>query len=231
MMIRGSILALLAMTVSTGAHAQTTSSVNQARIALRDYAECLVSDYDRPLAGDRDRPIAKEINAFLSTSPTAPASTRAASLLNTDVCVKGRNQTDIDSIRFAPVLLRGALFRAKFLKLERSASESGAFPPYDASAPWHLAHSDSFAILQAIGECTVRENPAQARIAISAGVGSAEESNAYAALVPSLTKCMPQDGTYTFSRARLEGLMAEALYFLSGGTLPAFDARKFSSKN
>jgi len=231
MLIRVSILILLLLGIGSGARAQTASSVSQARTALRDYAECLVSDYDRPLVGDRDRPTSKQVDAFLNASPSSRDATRAGSLLNTDVCVKGRNQTDIARLRFAPDLLRGALFRAKYLKFERGSGKETAFPPYDAAAPWHLAHSDPFAVLQAIGECTVRENPAQARAAISANVGSSEETDAYAALVPSLEKCMPQNGTYTFSRARLEGLMAEALYFLSGGPLPKSDARRPSLKS
>jgi len=227
---KGTILALLMLAMGLGAPAHADTNVNQARTALRDYAECLISDYDRPLIGERDRPIAKEINAFLNASPTAKEAYRAASQLNTSVCVKGRNGTDIDILRFPSTLLRGALFRAKYLKLAGDPNGRATFPPYDAAASWHLPHNDPFAVLQAIGECTVRENPAQARVAISANVLSVDESNAYAALLPSLTKCMPQNGTFTFSRARLEGVMAEALHFLSGGTLPGPDTKATNSK-
>jgi hypothetical protein len=86
--------------------------------------------------------------------------------------------------------------------------------------------SDPFAVLQAIDECTVRENPVDARAAILANVGSWQENDAYKALIPGLTKCMPQNGTYTFSRARLEGLMSESLFFLSGGTTSNSDTHK-----
>ncbi len=226
MPVRGSILTLLVLGLSLGANAPAANSVDRSRTILRDYAECLVSDYDRPLAGDRDRPTARAITVFLTSSPTSKEAKRAGSMLNTEACLKGRNQTEIDRLRFAPSLLRGALFRAKYLKLGGNAGKDLALPAYDATAPWHLPHDDPFAVLQAIGECTVRENPVQARAAILAEVGSREENNAYAALVPSLTKCMPQNGTFTFSRAHLEGLMSEALFFLSGGTLPGAASRQ-----
>jgi len=68
----------------------------------------------------------------------------------------------------------------------------------------------------------VRDDPVNSRAVLDADIGSKREDAAFDALVPTLQKCMPSTGTYRFSRAVLEGLLAESLYNLAlGASAPA----------
>jgi hypothetical protein len=214
------MLVLATGITGTSTPAAADEKLNRSRTVLRDYAACLISDYDRPLAGDRQRPTVRYVERFLATPPFSPAAGEAGKQLNTSACVKGRNGAEYLSLRFPTDLLRGALFRAKYLRLAPQQRGAVSFPPYSVDAAWHIKQPDPYAVLQAIGECTVRENPDDARVAITSQPGSDEEGAAYAALTPALSRCIPQEGTYTFSRARLESLMAEAFFYLSGGEVP-----------
>lgn len=177
------------------------------RMVMRDFAKCLVGKYSVKLS--------KNIDAFLAMSPYAAGAGEMGRKLAIPDCLSSRYAgTYVSMLRMAPPLLRGALFHARYER-QFARRPVGAFAPYDVKASWHVPLEDQFAPYQAIGECAVRADPGSSRAVMDADIGSKAEDAAFAALVPALQKCMPQNGTYRFSRAVLEGLLAEALYNLS----------------
>lgn len=216
---RATTLCLVLATIGAEAPSGAAMTpVDRGRVVLRDYALCLISRDDRPLVGDRTRPRISDIDKFLSLSPLSREGSSAARVLNTERCVQTRDhQPSYVTLAFQPQLLRGAIFRAKF---ERAMARQPLpeFPEYNSAARWHFPPQDKFAVLQAIGECTVRANPEATRAAIESRVDSAEENRAYAALTPALSRCIPGSGEFTFSRALLESVFAEALYQLTAET-------------
>lgn len=203
------LVALLAVPMNAQAGSKAADAKDEARIVMRDFAECLVARFSPKRA--------KEIDAFLAISPYAPGAGDMGRKFATSDCLSSRYAgTYIASLQMAPPLLRGALFRARFVR-QFTKRPLGTFAPYDVNASWHVPRDDRFAIYQAIGECAVREDPVSSRAIVDADIGSKSEDAGFAAIVPALQKCMPATGTYRFSRAVLEGLLAEALYNLAAG--------------
>lgn len=209
----GYVLAAIIAATPMGAQADSEKEKqDEARIVMRDFAQCLVGSFSPKRV--------QQIDAFLAVSPYAPGASDMARKFVTAECLSSRYAGSyVSRLQMPPPLLRGALFRARF---ERQFAKRavGAFAPYDVKASWHVPRTDRFALPQAIGECAVREDPVNARAVIDADVGSKREDAAFAALVPTLQKCMPSNGTFRFSRAVLEALLAEALYNLSLGAAP-----------
>lgn len=187
---------------------------DSARLTMRDFADCMVKNHDGPHA--------HAVADFLAVSPIVPAVEKVGARLADSGCLKSRDPSlSIEQLKMKPQLLRGALFRSRF-EAAFKGKPLPAFKPYDAAASWHLPGDDAFAFLQAIGECTVRADPADTRAAIEAPVASPGEDAAYRGVIPSLKQCIPANSTYHFSRTVLEGLFAEALYNLStGASAPA----------
>jgi hypothetical protein len=201
--------------------AQKSKENDAARLSMRDFAECLV----RSRYGSRVR----NIDAFLAMSPFAPDVDAAAGKFATPDCLKSRDAFSyIAKLQMKAQLLRGALFRARFINAFKARPLPASFAAHDVKARWHVPTNDPFAPLQAIGECVVRGNPAGTRAVIEAPVGSSAEDAAYKHVIPTLQQCMPAGGTFTFSRTVLEGLFAESLYNLSvsqPGLTPAVETK------
>lgn len=65
------------------------------------------------------------------------------------------------------------------------------------------------------GECVVRQNPFAARQLLTSPVSSSAEANAFGALMPSFSGCLPKNQQFTATRAMLRGTVALAYYRLS----------------
>lgn len=65
------------------------------------------------------------------------------------------------------------------------------------------------------GECVVRQNPPAARQLLTSAVSSVAEANAFGALMPSFSECLPKNQQFTATRAMLRGTVALAYYRLS----------------
>ena len=71
--------------------------------------------------------------------------------------------------------------------------------------------------LEEMGDCVVRKSPDQSRVLALSPVTTDAESRAFAALMPSISACVPQNSTITFSKNVLRGIVVQALYTLSSG--------------
>ena len=215
----GSIgLAMLATAIGAAAPAATTQAggdANEARRTMRVYLECLVKGAGSGAAH-------KRLVAFLGQSPNAPGANAAGRALATPDCLRmaATVTTYVSRLRFQPALLRGEAFRGLYLQ-RVARPDRVVVAPAEIQSGWSTEAGDVAGSLRGFGDCVVRLDRAGADAAVRAGVGSEEEAAAYRALGSTLSRCVAPDSTLRFSRAVLEGVLAESLYRQATGVLDA----------
>jgi hypothetical protein len=212
---------LLAATVAGGvlggsavSAAPALSDTDRARISLRKLSRCV--------ARGQDQSVFKRVAArYLAGPPTLERARTTGAYGMVQMCVNswgsGRDRY-IESMQFAPELLRGGLFRA--LYLDRFGPKAPVLRAASETSAWRLPDSDRYALMQRFGECVALGNPQAAVAAITSDVGTVREGAAYASLAPTLSKCVMSGSQIRFSKSTIEGVVAEALYHLSGGPTP-----------
>lgn len=162
------------------------SDEDRARDTMTRYAACLV----------KARPnLTKQALAL----PQGAESITALNDLMKPECLAG------GQLRMGPAILRGALYRALFIRefgenaqaLRFAAAGEGAAPS---------AGLDSFS------ECVLRAAPAATQTFVLAEVASPEEQQALSELRPAMSECVNPRGQLRFNAASLEAALAEALY-------------------
>jgi hypothetical protein len=76
-------------------------------------------------------------------------------------------------------------------------------------------------LLQRFGDCVVSANPADARALVLATAATQAERAAIARLGPALGGCVAPKNQVRFSRAVLQGVLAEALYKRAAASEPS----------
>ena len=208
-------LAVIGAGASRAAPAAKLSPVDDARATMRTYVACIVKD----ARGGGN--VHKRLVAFLSTSPGSAAGRAAGLKLSTPDCLgQARTTTSyVSQLRFQPDLLRGEVFRALYLQRLAQPSKPSV-QPAEIAAGW-ASKGDEAAMIRRFGDCVVDVDRINAAAAINSDVVSPAETDAYRALNPALAQCISPGQTLHFSRAVLEGALAEGLYRQATGNGPA----------
>jgi len=199
-----------------GLRAADRSPQDDARITLRQTVDCWV---ETDLYFHRG----EGVRALIGQSPTKTPSNWAS--VDTRVtlmrCLGSRTtkgETYVAELRFTPILLRGAAFRALYLQ-QFGSKKLPPLKPIVVDPPWRVESSDGFSLLQQFGECVVAGDPVNAHAILFESVASDREKKAYAALASALSKCVAGGSTIKFSKTLIEGVVAEGLYHLAGGDI------------
>lgn len=152
----------------------------------------------------------KAVNAALSLQPNSDEANAALGRLMRDDCYAANAD-----IRIPYSLIRGALFRAKFMTDFRWKKVALAPEPIDyrtlVSSPLR-PEDHSFVALGDFADCVVRSDITGARKFVEQEAGSDIETQALNALVPKLGPCLSDGLEVTFSKSVLQALLAEAIY-------------------
>jgi hypothetical protein len=189
------------------------SDADRARAVAADYATCLVKRHDR------------DVRAFVDTPFNTDVSTKAMQRLNDPDCLYNAK------ITMPYTLVRGAIFRSLYIKDYGKAEIKVGDQPLDYSSSVGDLNSVSSAtqlMLLEFAGCVIRKDFLSARKALVAEAGSDTEKNAYTALAPVFSPCMPQGHTVQFSKASLGAVMSEAMYRIAqsstfGAKIPSGD--------
>jgi hypothetical protein len=121
-------------------------------------------------------------------------------------------------MRFQQSSLQGAVFIHKYRLSFGRAAPLLRKAPFDyaalaASAPdeW----KGRYLAYRRLGECVVRRDPVAARTLVLGPIGSGNEAGAIQTLGPSFSACIDAGVNANFTKDRLSGVVAEALYRLS----------------
>ena len=170
------------------------SDAEQARQITNDFATCML----------KRTPRAVERAAALQS---AKESYGALSKLASSECLGSVN------LKMPMSLLRGATYRALYIREYRNAEPKVASSPINYMTE---AGQDEFlqklARLNSFGSCVARANPEASRKLVLATVATEEEKAAIDALRPHLADCLPGGTSVKFSKASLQGLIAEVLF-------------------
>jgi len=109
--------ALLTVPMSAQADSRAEDEKDEARIVMRDFADCLVKSFSPKRA--------QAIDAFLAISPYASTAGEMGRKLATAECLSSRYAGQyIARLQMAPPLLRGGTFRTRTASLCPRRSES-----------------------------------------------------------------------------------------------------------
>lgn len=171
------------------------SGADKGRVALAQFANCV----------SKARPAV--VDAFLTR----------AEKWNIDALIVS-SCLDTGTIKFPPILLRGALFAVKYRAVRHLTppSLSPTSPTYANDFIGHPAEFVASYISQhEFADCVVRGNPSSAHAAVMAAPASAAEQEAFRVLAPQLSACIVTGANVQFSKVALSGLIAESLYRLA----------------
>ena len=184
----GAACASLPAAAQTPANLSTRdiSDAERARDTMNRFAICVVRA--RP---DRTR-------EALAKTGYAESTAAMARLMKSECLAGGQ-------LAMNPRDLRGALFRALYLREFGDDAEPLQFAP-DSASPAASAPLESF------GDCVLRAAPAATRVFVVAEVASNEEKQAIADLGPAMAGCVDPQAQLRFSPTSLEATLAEALY-------------------
>ncbi|MBO9623082.1 MAG: hypothetical protein J7500_10265 [Sphingomonas sp.] len=111
-------------------------------------------------------------------------------------------------------LFRGAVYRALYIRDFGQVSQA----PAAVAEP---AVTTSANLLQSFGDCVVVADPDDARALVLATAATQTERSAIARLGPALGSCVAPKNQMRFSRAVLQGVLAEALYKRAAASEPS----------
>ena len=221
------LLSILAAALLGGlampAHAQDedmrAASRKESTRMMLEFAECTA----------KSRKFRPDVERFLRMSPSNPAFGDLGNRFARNECVPVRMMQGKVEMKFDSLLFRYGLFEARYrIEFRKAPPPSvadlppldifGEFDPRGASIP------DVVVFLRQLGDCVIREKPAEAHAFVLALPYSDEESEALNGLMPALALCTPEGQTLKFSRPMLRGAIAEALYKAATYTGPRVPA-------
>jgi hypothetical protein len=168
---------------------------NAARRVTNDYAQCLVRKYGR----------------LTERAVAGPASEKSAKLLSN---LASPQCLSSGELRMPQALMRGAVFRALYIRAYGRAAPANQPVVVDFAA--ELIPGDELSrrmsALLPVASCVAHGNPDATRAFILAQTAAKAEQAAIEALRPALSACLPAQVTLRFSKAVLQGMLAEAVY-------------------
>ena len=182
------------------------AGADEPRQTMATYTACLVNRLGYKLRAALDMPVgSSDTNTTMTT-------------LNDPDCLPGDYIGGI-SLKFKPILMRGGLFEAFYIKDFGNAAAATfddvpliIYPAGNASSNVEAAR---YSLQMDIGDCVVRKAPAEARTLLNTKVASGAEGAAITALVPALSACATKGQTVSLSRSIVRGMIAEPLYRLT----------------
>ena len=162
---------------------------DRGRLTARAFADCLAKR--KPVWVDRLLGASNDI------------SDRMIARADMSECLAG------GSLRFQPNLLRGALFGAEFRST--FGGSAVAVTGLEDPAIVYPAGLEKFSPLW-IADCAVRKDASSVRRILISSPAAEENNAAYGALTPALKDCITPGLTLRFSKATIDGYLAEALY-------------------
>lgn len=186
------------------------SEAERGRVTLARYAECLVAR--RRVAVERALELKYGAEAFA-----------AFGRLAIDECLAdGR-------LRFSPVAMRGPLFLALYRAKYGRQPTPPAVPAdsVDFAKAAQLTSDEpafgEFVAIRSFADCVVRRAPGPVHAALQSTVGTSAETQAYQALAPDLSPCLPAGQSFRLNKLVLGGLLAEVFYLDAADTSRAKD--------
>lgn len=179
------------------------SNAQMARVWLDGDAACMVGRDSKGVSLALDAPFANE-----------DAALRRLSRMSVDDCLSNSpSGFGVDELRLSEGLLRGALYANRVSrtvdKLTPEMLPQAALPVPDLTSD--PGKAPRVAVIR-FGECVVRDNPAGSLAFVKARVATSLESDALAALGPSLSKCVTAGTAVKMTKSSVEAALAEAIY-------------------
>ncbi|WP_299421447.1 hypothetical protein [Sphingomonas bacterium] len=167
------------------------SETDQSREMLNQYGYCIMMQH----LGGVQRALAL---------PDDGAIDRALSKLQTDDCLFA------GQLRMSPALLRGAIYRAMYLREFGYLSQAtrATVVPANGQPGEELDSAPS----TTFGGCVAKLSPDATRDLVTADAATPFEDKALAALRPALADCLPPKQQVRLTRWGLQATLAEALY-------------------
>ena len=173
------------------------SGINQARVVLMRYADCLIG---------HSALMVKRALAMYSEEEANKALAR----MSIDACLT------TGLLRFQPRLLRGALFIELYRREFRHGAPALPATPIDFAADINMPRDyygySQFVSRRKFADCVVRANEGAAHTVVMATAATHSETEAFAALAPSMEHCLPAGERFQMDRLSLTSLLAEVLY-------------------
>ncbi len=167
------------------------SDVDQARDVTNRYGICIVKQHFS---------LVRRALAL----PDEDAVTKALVKLATDDCLWA------GELRMSPRLLRGAVYRAVYLRDfgYMSAATRAALTPANGQPGEDVGAAPTITF----GGCVARLSPDATRELVMADPATPQEDEAIAALRPALADCLPPKQQVRFNKSSLQALLSESLY-------------------
>ena len=163
---------------------RSVSPADQARQTMNDYAVCIV--HARVAA----------VQKALSLANDAKVDEALANLANRECLMRGE-------LRMPRQLLRGAVYRALYLR------DFGRSPPAPSASD---AAPTGESMFEQFGSCVNTADASDVREFVMSVPATKREAAALSALGPALGRCIAPGNQIRFSRAVLQGVLAEAAY-------------------
>ena len=170
------------------------------RTFMVDYARCIY-DLDR-----------RSVDKMLDQVPGTEEYTKAAQRAAVNQCLA------TGDMRFQQSSLQGAVFIHKYRAAYGRLAPMLRDAPFDYASLAASAPADwkgRYLAYRRFGECVVRRDPVAARAMVMGPTGSASEAGAIQTLGPSFSACIDAGVNANFTKDRLSGVVAEALFRLS----------------
>lgn len=168
------------------------SDLSRTRIIIAEFARCTL---DRGTDGVQ--------RAF--AMPVGAAYYRAMNRLAVSECLES------GMVRIPQTVMRGAIFVELYRRHEKKVGPTVAVPALDFAHPADESERTQLALL-AFADCVVKRDAGAARGVVLSPTASADQDQAFRALMPNLGPCLMQGQQITFSKPVLEGALAEVLY-------------------
>lgn len=174
---------------------------DRVRIAMYRYAECVVGN-------SRAR-----VERYLDTFPGSKVAHKMANSLAVDECLSS------GEMRFSESLFRAGVYDVLYRRDFKTNGpvDFSSVPALDYAAGEAGANDreQSRVALRNIADCTVRNDPKASRALILSMVAGNAEANAFTTVVSSMSPCVMEGSTLTFSKSVFRGVIGETLYRLS----------------
>lgn len=200
--LSSSLLLASALFPALSAHANDLSEADKARSTMRRVISCaMYSDWGKG---------AGRALAVLEGNFEGKAFDDLYDGIQTCVWQNNYEGRWVEQLRFAPIMLKGEIFRSVLLDGWGVRIQKNLAPKFRRLAA--VPRDPNSNPLGAFGVCVATLDPQNARKAIASPTAGPDESAAYAALAPSMAQCVAPGQSIAFSKQVLEGALAEGLF-------------------
>ncbi len=186
---------------------ESGTNAERARVWLERFADCIAR---------RD---SGRVAKILSSSFVDDPAVSQVLQVSYDDCLAGSIQRETSTLTLNDRLLRGALY-ANYVTRHVERLSSDMLPAQGLVFP-DLAQLQADKVervaLVRLGECVVRQDPANTLAFVRADAAGDREDAALNAIAPRISPCINAGSTVKISRSVLEAALAEAIYRLTTG--------------